>query len=184
MSSESSSRYFTQLPKYFFVTGGTALSPVSTLNAFDEALMKAGIAQCNLVPVSSILPAGAVEVGYVPITPGAIVFTIMARADGGPGDTVSAGVAWAFGVSEEGELRYGFVVEAYGKVREKELKEDLTQKIMRMASVRRMEIEEIRCRIETIDRVPEGMYGSAIAAVIFVPVVDYDKVQRNKHKKP
>ena len=65
MSSGSYDRYFTQLPKYFFVTGGTALSPVSTLNAFDEALMKAGIAQCNLVPVSSILPADAVEVEYL-----------------------------------------------------------------------------------------------------------------------
>ncbi len=177
MSSGSHVRYFTQLPKYFFVTGGTALSPVSSLNAFDEALMKAGIAQCNLVPVSSILPADAVEVGYVPITPGAIVFTVMARADGKPGESVGAGVAWAFGVSEEGNVRYGFVVEAYGKVPKAKLKEDLTQKILRMGSVRRMKIRAIRYRIETIDRIPNGMYGSATAAVIFVPVVDYDKVR-------
>ena len=46
-----------------------------------------------------------------------------------------------------------------------------------MASVRRMNIGAIRYRIETIDRIPNGMYGSAIAAVVFVPVVDYGKVR-------
>lgn len=177
MSLRVSEQYFTQLPKYFFVTGGKALSPVSALNAFDEALIKAGIAQCNLVPVSSILPADAIEVDYVPITPGAIVFTIMARIEGETGDTISAGVAWTFGVNEEEDLRYGFVVESYGKVSESELKESLTQKILRMASVRNMKIEKIRYRIESINKIPSGMYGSVIAAVIFVPVIDYDKIK-------
>jgi len=176
MNSGRSEKYFTQLPKYFFVTGGKALSPVSALNAFDEALMNAGIAQCNLVPVSSILPADAVEVDYIPITPGAIVFTIMARADGGPGDTVSAGVAWAFGKGEDG-VRYGFVVETYGNIPRTEIKEDLEKKILRMATVRKMKVSSIRFRIESIDKVPEGMYGSVVAALIFVPVVDHGKVR-------
>ena len=176
MSSGGCEKYFNQLPKYFFVTGGKALSPVSALNAFDEALIDAGIEQCNLVPVSSILPANAVEVDYVPITPGAIVFTVMARADGGPGDALSAGVAWAFGEREDG-VRYGFIVESYGKVPGTELREDLERKILRMASVRNMKVDNIRFRIESIDKVPEGMYGSAVAALIFVPIIDHDKVR-------
>ncbi len=183
MIAKNSDKYFDQLPRYFFVTGGSALSSISPLNAFDEALMKAGIAQCNLVPVSSILPANAVEVGFVPITPGAIVFTIMARADGGPGDTISAGVAWAFGVDDENR-KYGLVVEAYGKVSESELKVDLTRKIQRMATIRRMKLDEVRYRIETIEKIPENTYGCTIAAVVFVPTIDYDKVElcsQSKH---
>lgn len=168
--------YLVQLPKYFFITGGTALSPISTLNAFDEALMKAGIAQCNLVPVSSILPSEAIEVKYVPLTPGAIVFTIMARIDGKEGDTLSAGVAWTKGINDEG-VRYGLVVEAYGKKSREEIRDELKSKILRMAEVRKMSVSEIKFRIECINCVPENMYGSAIAAVIFVPVVDYPKVQ-------
>ncbi len=176
MKAKSFDRCFDQLPRYFFVTGGSALSPISSLNAFDEALMRAGIAQCNLVPVSSILPANAVEVSFVPITPGAIVFTIMARADGEPGDTISAGVAWAFGIDDENR-RYGLVVEAYGKAPRLELKEDLTRKIQRMAAVRRMKLDEIRYSIETIERIPKNMYGCVIAAVVFVPTIDYNKVE-------
>jgi len=47
-----------QMPKRFFVTSGKAASRVSDLNAFDEALLNAGIGEQNLVIVSSILPIG------------------------------------------------------------------------------------------------------------------------------
>ena len=171
-----------QLPRYFFVTGGKALSPISSLNAFDEALLKAGIAQCNLVPVSSILPSQAIEVEYVRLTPGVIAFTIMARIEGGEGETLSAGVAWAFGTDNEG-TRYGLVVEAYGHKGEEELRESLHQKLTRMAEVRSMRLEKIKYRIEYIESVPAGMYGSALAAVIFVPRVDYDKVELRHEKR-
>ncbi len=163
------------LPKYFFATSGKALSTVSPLNAFDEALMSAGIAQCNLVPVSSILPANSREVEYVKITPGSIVFTILARIEGGPGETISAGVAWAFGESVE-HGRYGIVVEAYGKKDRESLELELLQKIRRMAKVRKMKLEEIKTRIETIEEIPGNNYGSVIAAVVFVPPIDYNKV--------
>ncbi len=175
MPEKNNLQEFLFLPRYFFVTSGKALSPISRLNAFDEALMKAGIAQCNLVPVSSILPANAVEVNYIPITPGAIVFTILARIEGGPGETISAGVAWGFGETQE-YGRYGIVVEAYDKKTKEELEEELIKKIKRMAEVRKMKLEEIKTRIETIERIPENAYGSVIAAVIFVPPIDYHKV--------
>jgi len=74
-------------------------------------------------------------------------------------------------------VRYGFIVESYGKVLGTELREDLERKILRMASVRNMKVDNIRFRIESIDKVPEGMYGSAVAALIFVPIVDQDKVR-------
>ncbi|HDM88656.1 MAG TPA: pyruvoyl-dependent arginine decarboxylase, partial [Candidatus Bathyarchaeota archaeon] len=39
----------TLIPKEFFVTGGKAIGRLSELNAFDNALKDAGIANCNLV---------------------------------------------------------------------------------------------------------------------------------------
>ena len=46
------------MPRKFFVTSGTALSDISEMNAFDQALVEAGIAEANLVPVSSIFLQG------------------------------------------------------------------------------------------------------------------------------
>jgi arginine decarboxylase len=70
------------IPKEFFITSGKATSQVSELNAFDLALKKAGIAQCNLVSVSSILPLGCKERKRRKITAGAITYAVIARMDG------------------------------------------------------------------------------------------------------
>jgi len=70
------------LPKEFFITSGKAVSPVSELNAFDQALKKAGIDQCNLVPVSSILPPGCKERKWKKIPAGTITFGVIARKEG------------------------------------------------------------------------------------------------------
>ena len=164
-----------QRPKYFFVTGGAAVSRESELNAFDEALMQAGIAQCNLVPVSSILPADAVEVDYVYITPGTITFVIMAVEVAGPGAPISAGVVWGFGTTEDG-VRYGLVAEAHGRKSREELRAELERKIRRMAEARRMELESLKYRIESLEQIPEGAYGAVVAAVVFVPSGEEHKV--------
>ena len=55
------------IPQRFFVTSGKAFSPISELNALDLALKNAGISQCNLVPVTSILPHGCVETEFIDI---------------------------------------------------------------------------------------------------------------------
>ena len=70
------------IPKEFFVTSGRATSPVSGLNAFDLALKNAGIAQCNLVPVSSILPPECKERKWRKLPAGAITHAVVARMGG------------------------------------------------------------------------------------------------------
>ena len=95
-------------PKKFFVVGGKGLSKVSKLNAFDMALKEAGISQCNLVPVSSILPRDIEEISPVQIEAGEITFVIMARQDGEGGEEISAGLAWAR------TNDFGLVVEGHG----------------------------------------------------------------------
>jgi arginine decarboxylase len=72
----------------------------TALSAFDAALEGAGIHNYNLVPFSSVVPAGApvVEPGCVEQSypTGAPVGAVIAENDGArPGETVAAGLGWA-----------------------------------------------------------------------------------------
>src|SRR3990172_8375204 len=84
------------MPRKFFVTSGKAVSKVSDLNAFDEALLNAGIGEQNLVSVSSILPVGIKQVKRREIRMGAITHTVLAQQRGGEGEMISAGIAYGF----------------------------------------------------------------------------------------
>ena len=152
------------IPKKFFVTSGKAISPVSELNAFDLSLKNAGICQCNLVPVTSILPPNCEEIKRRKIPAGSVTFTVMARMDGNEGATVGAGIAWAW----EKDMKYGIVAEAHGHMDQKALKEILEWKINEMAKIREMEIRGIKYRTEVL-RVPMDNYGCVIAALVYLP---------------
>lgn len=156
------------LPKKFFVVGGKAVSFESQLNAFDQALMDAGIAQYNIVPVSSIIPPGAAEVPKVDLTPGSVLFSVLARMDGVGGETISAGVAWGWAKRPDG-LSYGLVAEARGYKGARALREELEAKVREMARARGMEVGEVKHRIETIEAVPRGAYGCVVVAFVYLP---------------
>jgi len=150
------------IPKEFFITSGKALSTVSELNAFDMALEKAGIGQCNLVPVSSIIPPKCQEIEGKEIPIGAITYTVIARIEGKGGERIGAGIAWTW----EKSKRYGLVMETSGHMDEKSIKDMLEGKLREMAKVRRIEIVEINYRTEVL-RVPPNHYGSVIAALVY-----------------
>src|SRR2546428_7539883 len=84
------------LPTKFFVTSGKAVSKVSDLNAFDEALQNAGLAEQNIVSVSSVLPVGIRPVRRRDLPMGAITHCVLAQRRGGEGETISAGIAFGF----------------------------------------------------------------------------------------
>ena len=151
------------IPKEFFVTGGKATSRISELNAFDLALKEAGIAQCNLVYVSSIIPPGCEEVELRPIPVGAITYVVMSRMDGKGEEKIGAGVAWSFGRKKG----YGIVAEAHGCFGEKEIRKVLESRIHEMAKTRSIEVDRINYRIETLN-VPSGSYGCVIAALVYL----------------
>jgi arginine decarboxylase len=155
------------LPKRFFVTSGIATSSVSPLNAFDGALAKAGIAQCNLVNVSSILPADATMSENETIPAGTITFAVMAKMDGDPGETIGAGVAWVWGTTTSGG-RYGMVAEAHGYKDKEAIDKELKWKLQEMAKIRELNIESIQTRSEFLE-VPKGKYGSAVVALVYCP---------------
>src|SRR2546428_277597 len=89
-----------QMPKKFFVTSGKAVSRVSDLNAFDEALLNANIGEQNLVYVSSILPIGIKQTRRMELPMGAITHCVLAQQRGGEGETISAGIA--YGLRDDG----------------------------------------------------------------------------------
>ena len=72
------------VPKQVFLTKGVGQHK-RRLQSFEAALRKAGVAQQNLVQVSSILPSGckiiSTEKGLKKLIPGQICYCVMARAD-------------------------------------------------------------------------------------------------------
>src|SRR5947209_5640402 len=97
------------LPTKFFVTSGKAVSKVSDLNAFDEALQNAGLAEQNIVSVSSVLPIGIKAVRRRDLPMGAITHCVLAQQRGGEGERISAGIA--FGFRDDGSG--GYVAEGH-----------------------------------------------------------------------
>ena len=68
----------------------------STLNAFDNALLAAGIGNINLIKVSSIIPPDVSIVDLPKIKPGALIPTAYAAITSEvPGETVAAAVGYA-----------------------------------------------------------------------------------------
>lgn len=151
------------IPREFFTTSGKAISPVSKLNAFDRALRNAGIAQCNLVQVSSILPPRCRKAELKEMPAGSIIHTVTARMDGTEGMAIGAGIAWAW----EQTGKYGLVVEAHEQMDRKSLKATLEWKIKEMARTREIEITDINYQTEVLT-VPLKNYGCALAALIYV----------------
>ena len=149
------------------MTGASATSSISPLNAFDAALIKAGIAGCNLVCVSSILPPDAERIENCEITPGTITFCVLARMDGNSGETIGAGLGWAFGVTAD-DKKYGIVAEAHGYKDGDVIEKELRWKLQEMARVRQMQLFNIETRQECLE-VPKGKYGSTIVALVYVP---------------
>ena len=152
------------LPKEFFVTKGKASSPTSELNAFDLSLMNAGIAHCNLVLVSSILPKGCLQRERADIPIGSITHAVIARMDGIEGENIGAAISWGW----EKEGQFGIVAETHGYMDKQALLEIAQWKIKEMAKIRNIEIKELKYVYETM-QVPMDQYGCVLAALVFVP---------------
>ena len=150
------------IPKEFFITSGKALSEVSDLNAFDLALMHAGIEEQNLVAVSSIIPPDAKEIPKVRLPMGAVTHCVLAQMRGKGGDRISAGIGYAYRKDGKG----GYVAESHIFGGSDAVKEDLVRKVKEMERIRGIELCEPMMITETID-VPEGQYGCCVASLVF-----------------
>jgi arginine decarboxylase len=101
------------LPDRWWPVSGHA-EGITSLNAFDNALLRAGIGNLNLIKLSSVLPAGAVRLQAAPvIAPGSLVPTVYTTKTGTrPGEVVAAAVG--VGLQREG---HGMIYECTGDSR-------------------------------------------------------------------
>lgn len=150
------------VPREFFVTSGKALSPVSDLNAFDLALLNAGLSEQNLVAVSSVIPDGAVQVDVRPIPMGAVTFCVLSQMRGYAGENLVAGIAYTYRKDGHG----GYVAEGHLHGSAEDLRRELERKMKEMSRIRDAEFGEIFYRIEELS-VPQGQYGCCVSSLVF-----------------
>lgn len=103
------------VPSRMFFTRGVGKHR-NNLQSFEVALRHAGIAQCNLVRVSSIFPAGCKivtpTIGLKELIPGQITFCVMAEErTNEPNRLISAGIGLAL---PAGTGHYGYISEHHG----------------------------------------------------------------------
>jgi len=127
--------YLSMVPSKIFFTKGVGVHK-EKLASFELALRDAGIAQCNLILVSSIFPPGckkvAKEEGVKLLRPGEIVFCVYDReATNEPNRLIAASVGVAIPADPE---QHGYLSEhhAYGETEEKagEYAEDLAASML------------------------------------------------------
>lgn len=153
---------FSLIPNEFYVTHGSASSPVSDLNAFDLALMNAGIAEQNLVAVSSVLPPGVRHVPYRELPMGAVTHCVLAQIRGRGGDRISSGIGYAFREDGVG----GYVAEGHMFGSEVALATELETKVREMGRMRGVALGPPTVVTNEIV-VPEGHNGCSIVALVF-----------------
>lgn len=164
--------------KKFFIVQGKGQDDVSILNAFDKALMNAGIAEQNLIPVSSILVQNPVRLKKMPEIPvGEMIHVVMARKDGIKGDTIGAGLVWACGInSNRGNIYHGIVAECGGNYMENEVRSQLKARILRMSRIRKFEIKSMGMKTSTIERVRKK-FGCVIAVLVYRDLISDNPIQ-------
>ncbi len=84
----------------------------TTLNAFDNALLAAGIGNINLIKISSILPPDVPVIELPKIKPGALIPTAYAAVTSEtPGETIAAAVGYAI---PDDPAKNGVIMEFHG----------------------------------------------------------------------
>jgi len=110
-------------PRKFTLVASGAEGP-SRLNAFDNALLKAGIGNVNLIRVSSILPPNSTEVTKLSIAPGSLLPTAYGAIQSEvEGEWISAAVGIGIGDPSE----YGVIMEFSGRCRKGEAEDAVLQ---------------------------------------------------------
>src|SRR5262245_57109154 len=141
----------------------------TTLNAFDNALLAAGIGNINLVRVSSILPPDVPVIDLPKIKLGAIVPTAYAAMTSEtPAETIAAAVGYAI---PEDPAKTGVIMAFHGVASRSEAERKITLMLDEACRVRGEIIKERRvCAVEhTTERI-----GCALAAVTVL--ADEDRV--------
>ena len=125
---------------YFLVSG--ASEGYTSLNAFDAALLNAGIGNTNLIKITSIIPPHCKEIKPIGLPQGAIIPTAYASISSDiPGEIISAAVAVALPKDDD---QPGLIMEYSARGHSKEI--ELIAKNMASEGMkkRQQEMKEIK----------------------------------------
>jgi arginine decarboxylase len=156
----SESKLMVPTPNAYALVKGAAEGP-QLLNAFDNALLEAGVGDTNLVKMSSILPPGAEQMESFDLPKGALIpvaYAAIERQE--PGTVISASVA--VGIPEDSS-QPGVIMEHHG-VKSLEDTERIVRQMVRDAfDYRNRPLKEIQSI--GIEHTVEQC-GAAFAAVV------------------
>lgn len=134
------------------------------LNAFDGALINAGIGDLNLVKVSSVIPPGCTEIEPRELPRGALVPVAYAFITSDiPGEIISSAVAV---VLPEEEKQAGLIMEYSARGHREEAEEIVRTMAVEGMTIRGRGIRSIQsCSVEY----KVQTIGAAVAAVVLLP---------------
>lgn len=133
------------------------------LVAFDNALRKAGIAELNLVPVSSIWPPGCKIVKLPNLEPGTIVPAVIAKISSStPGQKIAAALGIAIGRDS-----HGIISEYHDIGVTRKMAGRIVEAMVRYMMEKRG-LEPTKVTSISAGHVVES-HGAALAAVVFLP---------------
>ena len=132
----------------------------TTLNAFDNALLAAGIGNINLIKVSSILPPEVPVMELPKIKPGALIPTAYAAVTSEtPGELIAAAVGYAV---PDDPAKNGVIMEFHGHTTRDEAERAIRGMLDEAFRVRGEAMKEMK--IFAIEHTVERI-GCALAAI-------------------
>ena len=147
-----------ETPRKYTLVAAAAEGP-TRLNAFDNALLGAGIGNLNLLRVSSILPPGAQQVDEIQLPEGSLVPTAFGTIDSeSPGELISAGIA--VGIDDGG--RCGVIMEFSGRCSQRVAEEEVRGMVVNAFRQRGRTLKEIQ--LKTVEHRVERI-GCVFAAI-------------------
>jgi arginine decarboxylase len=147
-------------PTEYFLASGVS-EGYTPLNAFDGALLQAGIGNTNIVRMSSIVPPHCTLVTPITLPPGTLVPAAYAAITSDvPGEVISAGVAVAL---PEDENQNGLIMEYSAQGERRQIEEIVRNMAVEGMMLRGWEIKDLKSiaveyKVENI--------GAALAAVV------------------
>ena len=193
------------VPTQMFLTRGVGVHK-EKLASFEEALRSAGIAYCNLVTVSSILPPDCKIIsrkrGEQLLNPGEITFCVMARSETNERNRlISASIGVA--IPSGRKVNYGYLSEhhAYGETDEEagEYTEDLAAQMLattlgikfdpNVAWKEREQVFKMGTDIVRTQNITQSAIGkpnlwtTVVACAVFIPLENITDEPKKKKKK-
>ncbi len=147
-------------PTHYFMVSG-ASDGFTALNAFDGALLSAGIGDTNIVKMSSIVPPRCQLISPVPLPPGALIPTAYASITSDvPGQMISSAVAVAL---PENPKYPGLIMEYSARGSKAEIEETVRQMAIEGMKLRGRVIKDLSS-VAVEHRVRK--VGATLAAVV------------------